>query len=328
MSRTFRLHLSVANLFSILFFLFAACPLDVAAQDETLEMLRKYPASAIRAREVELAKTQIDWQLKALTLQHQMLNDDLAQQQQTTESMATMLENLAQELPIEARFVDESSRSKIVSKALEEFLSAKLDLVVIQSQIETLEKTSGKVELTKRQQAEMESYRIAIETAKLGIEAAKGDLEHSISLAEKNLAPQNVVNADKQKYEIAKFKLRKAEADFAMVMNRPSDEKSGELSALRLQVIPIDARMKAAEKFLQKFVEANKGQSRMDALNREREQILRRVNRTEDRMFDLELEMMELKTLKQMVAESVENAQPSDASSGSAPSKPEGKDVP
>ena len=295
------LHCPVFSLTSLLFMTFLTAQLG--AQDQGIDLLRKYPYQMLEVGEIKVALQTIDWQYELLRLRVRKLNVEAQQASDEVEALQDMAENLVKRLPIETRFVDSASRSKIVSRALEELLTAKLDLAVIKEQLSAAKKLDEKRAVVRAETIELEvaSAKVDLDAAKEEYVQALEELKHTQALLKKGFVTERQVKVSEAKVENQKLKIRKAEASVEITKRQAELDMSDELLDLRLKTAPIESRIKAAEGFLQKYVEANKTQSRIDLLNHQKERTLNRLNRIEGRLFELRQEMEELATLKSMV---------------------------
>lgn len=285
----------------------------VVAQEPS-DFFKQNPADQLAPELVKDGLAQIQWKVQLLSKQRSSLEESLRHSRDQIESIDRLIEDVSTKLPVETRFVDASSRSKIASQALEALLSAKLDLVVLKTriaQIETQAKTQKESKAVDKQQlAAINLAEYSVMNAEAELEKEASNIERVTKLYEKSFSSQEDLNMAKYKYQIARLKLEKLRSDLEMAIDQPDDPRADELADLRLQCAPLEARIKAAEQFLEKFVDANRRQAQIDALNRERNQVIERSHWIEKRQFELDMKLLESNSLKEMLdgaGEKIEN---------------------
>lgn len=300
--------------FSMSSFVLALCffllPAVSTAQDDSVELAKKYPPGYYTNDVAESAIASIDWQMQQL--QTALANYQSLRKEAATQSsrLGIEIEALHKKLPIETRFIDSETRSQIVGRILNEILTAKLDMAERLVAIEELEKrllSSKEKKVT--DPLRKKEMQIQMEAAAAEYSMAQSNYQRTSMLAKNNSVSKRDLAQAEFEMQIARLQLERVKIEIDLAQNAGKEDVAKELSNQRLSVAPIAARLKAAERFLELFVSSNPMNSAIEANKRGLAAIDRKLNNINRQSALVEQKMLETKSLKKLLEQKVKNSQ-------------------
>ena len=271
------------------------------AGDEPLAEVRKYPPNMIKlSDEIPILEWHIE-QLKPQIERYARRRDEISEKMT---QLQIEIDHLNKKIPPEFRNIDKQVRSQLIGKALEKLLDAKLELTALQQTLEMhekeKEKLGGKVAALRQQEMQIETA-----VAKKRYELAKIESEKMSHL--KNTGTLSVQQAQRAKYsaEIAMLEYENAKAREAIELERGRAEAANELAEARLSAVPVKAKIKTIEEFLERISESSATINLVEHRNREIELWRRDLEMVASELFELNRKQIELTTLKKLINDKV-----------------------
>ena len=222
-------------------------------QDDPVEQFRKFPPKLLTADAHEVAMDSIRWKL---TL-NQDLQDTLSDRHQEYEARIEQSEfeirKLAEKLPAEMRFMDAAARSRLASRLSESLLDARLELAAQETMLKLLEEKSAAGVGERKTSRRSESM---VTAAEMNLQHAQEKYQETKKLVEKGYVSQSQLRSDEQNMTLARAELENARFELQAEAQQPSAELAREITELRLQIAPTQARMRAAEAILESLIES------------------------------------------------------------------------
>ena len=272
---------------------------------DPIEKARIFPPSELTTSENETNLRAIDWHLERkvhLVKQYRVSVDRIKKE---LLKLSTEAEHLANEIPSEIRFVNAEVRSRLVGKAMEELLNARLNLAtqtVTHTLLEQLHKT--KLSTGNSNRGELE---INVKAAEMKLNVARIVAKKTANLSSKGLKSESEKAMSQYTADIAELELERAKQKLKQGDSSDS-ELAKRLANSRIEVEPIKARVVAAEKYLKSFSdsaqihrEIEKVQRVLDNLGTDWKIVMGESNA-------ISREVEELKVLRSLVQRALERA--------------------
>ena len=264
-----------------------------------LNTLRNYPPGVVSKGETGLAVTTLRWRLKqqaALQQAYKMSREKLSAR---LEAYDKQVAELSQSLPTSIRFLDAGGRSATTDWAAKQLLEAQLQLVSLESMVRQLE-------LSMAQKADEPTDGITslkqeteIKTAKLRMDSEKANIQKLQMLVKRGFTNNAELVQAKHAYEIAK-----AEYELEVQtkkLSRAAGEIAQQLSSLRIEIAPIEAKIKTLEDFLQMLDKASNDIARIIAMQRGRKLFEKEFSTISEAIFESDQESLRLRTFLELV---------------------------
>ena len=272
---------------------------SVCCQDsDPIEMARMYPPNMSLPDE---AVASIDWQISQL----QQLMATYAESRNSIESKIDVLDesikSSREKIKTELQNLDAEGQSKLVARAMEKLLDAKLELATLESSLEILvqqmeNKDGGKLQKLKEQEAQIE-----IETAKSRYELAATEYQKMKKLHESGSLNQQQLSRALTTSEIASLELKAAQTRASIERERAKAQTAQKISDYRFQIKPIQARIATLTEFLDSVSKSNKHISEIASLRRAQKLWMRDMELVASELFELSRKKIELETLRKLI---------------------------
>ena len=135
------------------------------AQEDPVEKAKMYPPRFLQERDNETNLAAINWRLQLTTDLRNTIQRKRESAVVAMEVYSKELDELNNQLPIEVRFVDNSVRSRLIGKTMEELLDARLSLATRESSVRQLESMLAEEKDSKQARLIQQQSAMAIEAA-------------------------------------------------------------------------------------------------------------------------------------------------------------------
>ena len=279
----------------------------VGAQDDLVDLVRQFPPSSIDSSSAKSALSSIEWQLQLRTALMSRYDENQEKMSIRTEANSALLKRLNSELPPEVRFVDKSIRSQLIGKTMEELLDAKLDLAARESTVVLLEQMLAEGKVSKQAELRKHQAQMAIDAAKLKLGVAQAEYEKVKKLSGKGSKTLNEARTAEYVFEIARIELESAVLQSEVELAQENSELAQRLTEARIEIAPVKARIKAAEKFLSTFVESAQTSTQIEEIQRKVEFGQMELRDLASQAFLLRQEVEELSVLKSRIEDELKS---------------------
>ncbi|MEL7496817.1 MAG: hypothetical protein AAFN77_04360 [Planctomycetota bacterium] len=298
----------IISVYGFLVLSFAFSAQCTAFQD--LEMIRKYPPGSLNLKTSKNALVQIEWQSAQLEAQLFEAEKIAARKEAELDQINSMIGDLNQTLPIEVRFVDQQTRSRLVGRVLEQLLDAKLDLAAKKISIAELEKRLAKSNKQNLSDLRKREAEIDVRAAERTVAAAKNRLVQQQRLHEKGFISKENIDEAQFELDLELLKLEKVKTSVEIMSFAGDESISSELVQLRTEIAPIQARIEAAENYLQVFKEAAATEHRINELSRKSDMVQKSLNINMQFVNEARLNMLNLTTLETLSRAKISEMKP------------------
>ena len=267
---------------------------------EQLDLLRNYPPSLLEPNVVDHATSSIKWQLRqqsAIKITYERSRDEIAAKLEVIEAR---INDLNQTLPASVRFLDETGRSAMASLAMEQLLGARLDLVSLQSLIKQMESNLAQQQDTEHEIRKMEldmQQRAALSR----LELAKSEFDALSKQAQAKLVSDSELNRARSTLEIAETEYAIAAKKAQMVARTVSVDVAKRLSEIRVEVEPVEAKIRTLEEFLETLHTASETIGKIRVLQREQDLWQKDLAMVAKALFESDRKSVELRSFLQLV---------------------------
>ena len=204
------------------------------AQTDPIETAKTYPPQLLQKGENETNLATIKWRIE---LQQNLLDRNERKHGTAVNALKVFskkLEELNMQLPAEVRFVDQSVRSQLIGKTMEELLVARLDLASLESQKKQLVERLAKNNEGKRAKLIKRQADIRIKAASSKVKVAQTEFEHIQKLTAKGSKSNRDELMARYTLEIAKLELESAMVRAEVESVEQNSEIAQQLTAARI----------------------------------------------------------------------------------------------
>lgn len=304
------IHLNKLSLVLVVGMLLASA-MATAQDSESMQLLRKYHPKHLTQDHVEEALASIGWQLKQLSAVQDTYRKSRDEISANISSLGAKIGELQKSLPPAVRFLDDEGRSTMASRATEQLLEARLELASLKSLVAQLESA-----MTERPDTASEVQKLELEmqqkAARSRLELAKSDYDAVSKQAKAQLASNRELQRARYGLEIAEAEFAIAAKKAQMINATASADTAKRLADVRVEVQPVDARIKTLEEFLLTLHQAAETIGEIKQLQRQQELWHKDLALVAQELFDATSRAIELRTFQSLVEGERESAVKSD----------------
>jgi multidrug resistance efflux pump len=301
-----------------LFFLVAALLTNSpsACQEKPVEILRTYPPSDLEKGTVGAAISTIRWQLKqqaAIQETYKRSRDEIAVRMDV---LSAKIDELNRSLPPAVRFLDDQGRSAMAMQAQQRLLEAQLDLIAVQTLILQAESNLNMAENNiDAETDEINKLRTEFERtkAKANLQSARQSLERAKELHDNGNLSNSELEMFRNKLELADLEFQSKEKELQLIGRAPVAKAAKKLAEARAASMPLQARIKILEEFLETFQTASEILGEIKQLERERGLWQRDLAMVAKSMFQSTQQSVQLETFLELIESEWQGAKESES---------------
>ena len=276
-----------------------AVAISEGQERDPLKPLRIYPPGVVGDNEIKAALTSIQWQLKqekAIQLIYETHRDEMASKQ---ESYKNKIDDLNRSLSPTFRFLDAEGRSAMASRAVEQLLNSRLEMTSLQARVQALQTKLANEKETPANELQALKLDGEKKAALLRLRLAESDMKKTQQLATSGSVSSHSVKRAELASAIAQseYELARKRVEFS----DDSAEIAKQLSEARIDIAPIQAKIKTLEELLQTLSETADTLEKINQLKRALE--LRRTDLTnvEEVLFESTRKAIRLETFRTVI---------------------------
>lgn len=268
--------------------------------EDVVANAKNLPPSLTTVQAQELNKAVLAWRMKLLSAMHATYAQSREQIQDKLTSLDAELEEVQASLPVEVRFTNAESRSQLIGRVLQLILETRLEIAANESLLDMLTQSETEKNTDSEEAQQLE---VDLQIAKVEYDGIERELHQTLALRKQGLADPAEALRLQSSMDVAQLKLRKMEQAVANARKRPASATAERLSALRLEIQPLRAKLKAAEAFLETFNSTSSKLQQIESLHRERELYGKDLMYVAGEIGNVSRELVELEVLSNMIAQ-------------------------
>ncbi|MEZ6134926.1 MAG: hypothetical protein R3C53_08460 [Pirellulaceae bacterium] len=280
---------------------FANCrvtPAQEITQPDLISVAQMVPPDSLSQPNLQQTTDAIEWRLKQL----KMLQESYSRSKHEISDALAKLNSEAAELQAglatEVRFTDAATRSQLVGRVVEIMLETKLELAAQEKTIELLEAKQPDDAPANSQLGQLEAD---VRIAEIEVESA----EQQVVRAHQLLANQAISPLEIHKLEnalkVAKLRLEQSVLVLKSAADEPTKARANRITELRLDILPLKAKLAAAEGFLEKFSDGAERLNKIEQISRERELWRKDLELVAGESASINREQMQLESLASQI---------------------------
>lgn len=268
--------------------------------EDALANAKNLPPSLTTVQAQELNQAVLAWRMKLLNATKETYAQSRDEIQTNLAQLDAAIEEVQSSLPVEVRFTNAESRSQLIGRVLQLILETRLEIAANESLLDMLTQTETEKNTDSEEAQQLE---VDLQIAKVEYDGIERELHQTLALRKQGLADPTEALRLQSSMDVAQLKLRKMEQAVANARKRPASATAERLSALRLEIQPLRAKLKAAEAFLETFNRASNKLQKVESLHRERELYGKDLIYVAGQIGNISRELVELELLSAMIAQ-------------------------
>lgn len=280
---------------------------NLALAQKEIEEARNYPPGFLDSKSLEMNNQIIDWRIEQLASLQNTYRHSIEKIAAIVDRSTELSEAYSNELPVEIRFTNEETRSRLVGKLMESILDAKLDLATREKEIEILtSRLEQKTSHDSKRELEIERAKNAVRAAELKVAVSESEFSKVRKLGKEGLRPSGETEMAQYAYELSRLELEQAKSELELLSNMQKVEVANEVAQQRVAIEPIKARIAQAETLLQTFSQSADVITKIRSENRKIELYEKDRHLVAEQLTNISREMQELKLLKRSIKKRVD----------------------
>ena len=268
------------------------------APDDALDRARKYPPQMVPSIET---LPSIDWQLNQL----EPLIKKYSTGRDSIDGKITRLDKeidaVRGSIQKELQNLDADGQSRLVAKAMEQWLDAKIELATLESTAKLLSEKLQSDEVGKAQKLLELEMQIEVDSASTRYELAMKEYQQVQKLNEKAYTSKEQLSRAKAATELASLELKAAKTRYSIEMEKSKVDTAKQISDLRMQTKPLQAKIAALAEFLDSVAKSNEQFADIEYIRRKQNLMRRDLEMVSKELFELGRRKTELETLKKLI---------------------------
>ena len=270
----------------------------LSAQTDPLKRAKAYPPELLGEDDTKMHLSVIDWQLAQIDdelAEHQKQNEKIKEKES---SLVDLITRVSATIPVEQRVIDQSVRSQLAGRLLEDLIDSKLDIVTQESAIAELEKQAA-IAASAAQKDDRNT--IDVRAAKSKLMHLENNYSRTKALRKNGTIPIREVEEAEFLFTSARLELEKAVAEAEAISNEAYSRIAEQIADLRIKLAATKARVAAAQEALNSLAETESMFAKRQSLERDLMGWQNDRRTVSSQLTKLGMQVLELKSIKKLI---------------------------